>query len=328
MQMVGGGKMHVYPPEDEGPHKHGVEPNWQESVVLVWWDLKQSVGGYLRIGHEPNHNGGEAVIWTNFITPEHVFHRACEVPLKPEDLIEHGFSADQGALRFHFDGRCHWTVREDGIDAALDLEDFHPAVDGYLKDGTSQVGGVGAHHVEVACRVTGTVNIKGQRFDVDGLGIRDRGWGVRDWASVRVHRWTVGVFDRDNSFCALTVLTSNDKLVKFGWVIRGDKVIYADKVDTVAYVAADGCTNRGGRTLMVLSTGERFEVHLEPLAPGLLSNHHTLACSDTLCRVRWGDKIGIGDFESTHNGHDGVRRLAVLDGGIVADGWHPNSLRE
>ena len=69
MQMVGGGKMHVYPPEDEGAHPHGTEPNWQESVVLVWWDLKQSIGGYLRIGHEPNHNGGEAVIWTNFITP-------------------------------------------------------------------------------------------------------------------------------------------------------------------------------------------------------------------------------------------------------------------
>jgi hypothetical protein len=256
-----------------------------------------------------------------------VFHRACEVPLRAEDLIDHGFSADHGALRFHFDGRCHWTVKEDGIDAALTLEDFHPAVDGYLKDGTSQVGGVGAHHVEVACRVTGTVDIKGQRFEVDGLGIRDRGWGVRDWASVRVHRWTVGVFDRDNSFCALTVLTSNDKLVKFGWVIRGDKVIYADKVDTVVHLAADGCTNRGGSTLMVLSTGERFEVHLEPLAPGLLSNHHTLACSDTLCRVRWGEKIGIGDFESTHNAHDGVRRLAVLDGGIVTDGWHRNTLR-
>ena len=69
MQMVGGGKMHVYPPEDEGAHAHGTAPNWQQSVVLVWWDLKQSIGGYLRIGHEPNHNGGEAVIWTNFITP-------------------------------------------------------------------------------------------------------------------------------------------------------------------------------------------------------------------------------------------------------------------
>jgi len=327
MQMVGGGKMHVYPTKDEGAHAHGSEANWQESVVLVWWDLRQSIGGYLRLGHEPNHNGGEAVIWSNVVTPDHIFHRACEVPLRPEDLIDNGFSADGGALRFHHDGDCVWTIKEDGVEGILRLEDFHPAVDGYLKDGQSQVGSIGAHHVEVACRVRGRVTVKGQSYEIDGLGIRDHGWGVRDWDSVRVHRWTVGVFDRDHSFCALSVATHNERLVKFGWVVRGDKIIYADLVDTLVYVGPDGCTNRGGRVLMVLSTGERFEAHFEPLTPGLLSNHHTLACMDTLCRVRWGEKIGIGDFESTHNAHSGAKRLSVLDGGIVADGWYDNPMK-
>ena len=73
MKMVGGGEIKEYPPSDEGPHLPGKGELWQESVVLVWWDLKQSIGGRIRVGHEPNRDGGKSVIWTSVFAPEGIF---------------------------------------------------------------------------------------------------------------------------------------------------------------------------------------------------------------------------------------------------------------
>jgi hypothetical protein len=322
MDTVDGLKMHVYPPRDERPHESGAELNWQESFVLVWWDMAQSIGGFFRLGHEPNQDGGRAVIWSNVFTPEHVFHRACTRPIKPGDKTENGLSSDNGALSYHYDDQCVWILDEPELEVSLRLEDFHPAIDGYRKGGKTQALEVGAQHVEVACRVTGRMKVKGSTYDVDGLGMRDHGWGVRDRSGIRAHRWTVGVFDRDNSFCALTVHTARDAIIKLGWVVRGDKVIFADKVDVVARMECDGCTNRGGQLSMSLTTGERFDVSFDPIAPGVLSNHGDLACMDTLCRVIWSGKTGIGDFETQNNLQAGSRQPQVLDRGIVVDGWH------
>jgi hypothetical protein len=323
MEIIGGGKMHVYPPADETPHQPGAQENWQESVVLTFWDLKNSVGGYFRIGHEHNFNGGQISLWSNVMTPEGVFHRADDVPLRAEDKSKNGFSADNGALRFEYDGQITWTVKEKDLTATLKVEDFHPAIDGYQRGGKSQLGDYAPQHVEVACRVTGTITSKGKTYQVDGLGMRDHGWGVRTWDALLSHRWTVGTFDKDNSFCTVCFHAANDSMAKFGWVVRGDKIIYADKVDVVSYIECDGTSNRGGVTRMTLSTGEMFEAHFEPVTTSLMSWIHGTACMDTLCKVRWGDRIGAGQFESTANMQHGTRHPTVFDGGVGPSGWYP-----
>ena len=66
MEVFGGGAVVVRGPEDEGRHPVEDHPNWQESVVLVWWDLGNQVGGFFRIGHEPNDASGPATsLWSN-----------------------------------------------------------------------------------------------------------------------------------------------------------------------------------------------------------------------------------------------------------------------
>ena len=323
MEMIGGGKMHVYPPGDETPHQAGTQTYWQESVVLTFWDTQNAVGGYFRIGHEPNFNGGQVALWSNVLTPAGVFHRADDLPMAAGDQFAKGFGADRGALRYDYDGHITWTVKEPDVSAVLRVDDFHPAIDGYQRDGKSQLGDFAPQHVEVACRVTGTVTAKGKTYQADGLGMRDHGWGVRTWGDLLSHRWTVGTFDRDNSFCAVCFLAANDKLAKFGWVIRGDKVIFADKVDVVSYIECDGTSNRGGVTRMTLSTGEIFEAHFEAVSTSLMSWIHGIACMDTLCKVRWGDRHGVGQFESTANIQHGTRHPTCFDGGAGPNGWYP-----
>ena len=323
MEMLGGGKMHEYPATDEGPHKPGPQENWQESVVLIWWDANNAVGGYCRIGHEPNRKGGgEVAIWTAVHVPGQSYFRNADVPMKPGDRLKNGFGADNGSSTFQYDGQCVWTVKEPDVDLKLRLEDFHPAIDGYIKDGKAELGGIHTNHVEVACRVTGKLVAKGKTYNIDGFGMRDHGWGPRDWSMCIGHRWSVGAFDRDNSFCAVTMLLSTNEIKRFGWVVRGDKVIYADKIDIIAYMANDCVSNVGGRTLMSLSNGEKFEVFFYPVAPAAPFYHRGVTCVDTLCRMTWGDRIGHGVFETSTNPQQGSHRPAVFDRGIGTNGWH------
>jgi hypothetical protein len=322
MEMVGGGKMHQYPATDECPHTPGPQESWQESFVLLWWDAKNAIGGYCRMGHEPNHNGGEANIWLAVHVPGESYFRNATLPLAPGDRTANSQGADNGAMVYRYDGQCTWTVKEPDLELTLRLDDFHPAIDGYLKDGETKLGAISSNHVEVASRIVGKLVAKGKTYEIDGLSMRDHGWGPRDWSAVWAHRWNVGVFDRDNSFCAVTMHLSSDVIARFGWVVRGDKVIYADKIDITAYMANDGASNVGGKTLMTLSTGERFEVHSEPVAPAALYYHHSISCVDTLSRLRWGDRVGYGVFETSTNPQAGARRPEVLDGGLGVNGWH------
>ncbi len=325
MEAIGGGKMHEYPAADELPHTPGKQPTWQESVVLIWWDPVNAVGGYYRIGQEPNHNGGETNIWATVHTPGESFFRNATLPLTAADKLKNGFGAGQGALTCHYDGQVVWTQKEQDLDVTLRLEDFHPAIDGYIKDGKPGLGDIHSNHVEVAVRVTGTVKAKGRTFNIDGLGMRDHGWGARDWSAVWGHRWSVGAFDRENSFCAVTMLLSSEKIARFGWVVRGDKVIYADKIDTVAYMANDCVSNVGGKTLMTLTTGEKFEVSFDPVAPAGCYYHHAVTCVDTLCRMTWGDKVGYGVYETSTNPQVGQHRPMTFEDGLGHDGWHKTS---
>jgi hypothetical protein len=199
MDMMGGGWMHEYPPADERPHAPGPQPSWQESMVLLWWDAKNAVGGYFRIGHEPNFNGGEAVIWTAIFTPDGAFFRNAELPLTEADKSPGGLAAGGGAASYRYDDHCIWRIQEPGIELTLEVEDFHAAIDGYLRDGARHIAGIQSNHVEVSCRVTGHLAIHGKHFNVDGLAMRDHGWGPRDWKSMLAHRWTVGTFDRERS---------------------------------------------------------------------------------------------------------------------------------
>ena len=80
---------------------------------------------------------------------------------------------------------------------------------------------------------------------------------------------------------------------------------------------------RGGQLRIDLTTGEVIEVGFEALAPSIMSFHHGIACFDTLCRIRSGSLVGIGDFETTANGQQGKRQPGNLARGISQNGWHP-----
>ena len=48
---------------DETVHSIGTQPNWNESRYIDFWDAKQRVGGWFRIGNRPKEGRAEMSAW-------------------------------------------------------------------------------------------------------------------------------------------------------------------------------------------------------------------------------------------------------------------------
>jgi hypothetical protein len=324
MEIEGGGKLALFSAKDELPHEPGDHPNWQESFVIIWYDAEQAIGGFFRLGHEPNYDGGQTQIFSNIFSPQGVYHRSCHIPMKPEHRLPNGFLSGDETLRYEvIDGVITWKLKDDDVDMDIVVDTFVPPYDAHRKEGQDNAESYTGAHVDAGCSVSGTLVVKGKTYQIkDALAFRDHGWGTRDWDSLYSHRWNVGVFDQDNSFVALTLLNSNYDLVKFGWVIRGSRIIFAEDVKSRAIIGEDGGTNYGGTLTMTLTTGEVFDVTFEPEYPAIASWVHHTICYDTLSKVTWGNKTGFGIFESTLNNQGGTRRPEKYDGSFGPDGWY------
>lgn len=326
MHFVDGTPVHVFSPADEKPHTPGPQENWQESYVLYWYDMKQRIGGNFRLGREPNHQGGRSQFNIVVVSPEGIYRRVSNLPLRPKDVFESGFGNGDDSLRYEFDGeKIRWTLQDDDVEAQLAVEITVPPIDCHRKAGINTAATILSAHVDAACHVTGTMVIKGKTYQIDAFGVRDHAWGTRDLSALRSYRWLIADFGKDHSFVAMTFLSADEKLARLGWVIRGNTVILAEQVGIRTVVGEDGSTNLGGTVRMHLSTGEVFEAKFEPLYPTLaldLTFLHPTLYHDAYCRVTWGDKVGFGIFESANNIRGGTVLPKVFHGCVGTNGWH------
>ena len=324
MEVIGGGSVVVRNALDEGSHPASKDEWWQESVTLIWWDLERYVGGFHRIGHEPNTRDGARVYLTNSLfTKDHVYRRSEFIPLQPGDCFANGFAggkAGEGHCRFEFvDGKARWTLND--ADVAMDLvaTDYHTPIDIWPKSG--ELGkDVAPEHMEVASGVSGKVTVKGREYAINGVAFRDHGWGIRHWEKIMVYRWVVGVFDASLSVFAMTFLSPDGTLSKFGLVLKDGKLYSARDVDITTYIEADGFTHRGGRVRVTLGSGEVMDMECEILQKGTVNSHHGNTWLDTFCKMTWGDKVGVCDFEIANRPFQGTTAPVLLQKAIAENG--------
>lgn len=308
----------------------GGERLWQDSAWLHWWDLAGKVGGVHRIGHEYNIEGGPKVaLWVNLVTPKGAYKRVVYQPLREADKLPKGWGGGDDTCRFEYiDGLHVWTIddREAGISAELRFKDFHESFRGFPSGGRT-FEDVTAHHLDVGGSVTGTINMKGSAFRVDGMGVRDHGWGHRDLGTMRSHRYVAGVFGPDLVLNAWAIHHAvSGGIEAFGWAVKGETVVFAKDVDIVAYTEIDSTSTRGGHAAFTLADGEVMEMELTAVAPGLMNYFHNMPNLNTLCRATLNGREGSGMLESSMNYHQGQRAPDKLQRGLVANGFYPAPL--
>ncbi|UZW56388.1 hypothetical protein NUH86_06325 [Sphingobium sp. JS3065] len=318
-----GTRVPTFPALDEGTHAAAPDSHWQESFLLLWGDLKNDCGGLLRIGHSPNLNGGEMTVWAHAYTPNWIYTSDRDYPKEEQDWGPSGQSAG-GVGSYEFDGaETVWRYDEEDISFTFRTESFHSPVSLWR----SQEGNLAYPHSEAACRVTGELTLRGEKHVIDGVGLRDHSWGVRDWTKGKVHRWFNAVFGPDLSMCLLTMHSRGEPIRRLGYVIRDGVVHYSTDVDILVYMEPDGSTHRGGAGRIKLEDGEVLEFTAEPITKGMYVSRHGRYLFESLCRVSHQGREGVGDFEITENCHVGAEEPTDLVNGLIQNGIHPRHER-
>jgi hypothetical protein len=239
----------VIEPRDDHPHPPGAEPAWSESTYFNFHDPSSGLAGFSRIGFRPNEGTADATLFL-FLPGS-----GAVAVLEKQDRRDLPEEARVGGIA-HLRGdelkRWRVTCLEKGLGVAyagaIGISKHAPSVGAVVSvkadldfaavmppfgtsgrtrrsaDAEASAAAVAAGHFEQACRVRGSVTVGDAAFDVDGLGLRDRSWGPRDWSAPWGWRWFSIPFSSEFAIGVHSVIFPGRE-VQAGWVWRDGRTI-------------------------------------------------------------------------------------------------------
>jgi len=206
---------------DEGTHAIGGESNWNESRYIDFWDARQRVGGWFRMGNRPNEGHAEmsacvdlpdgrtafmfkrVKISGNTLTAGdlsweiHQPWRANRVRYQGEiALLEDPWLLIDPKKAFGVAPRTMASIdlvgRSSGLDTVMGSDQDH--IDRIFLPGQA------AFHYQHLCHTIGTVRIGDEQWTVSGGGGKDHSWGPRNWHAKIYLRWLIAAVDDNNGF--------------------------------------------------------------------------------------------------------------------------------
>jgi hypothetical protein len=237
----------VIEPRDDHPHAIGAEPAWSESTYFNFQDPSSGLAGFTRIGQRPNEGiadgnlflflpGGGAVAVLERQEQKDVSEvaRVGGVSHEPSKELESWRvrCSSKGLGVAHasqLDVAAEGPRSVTAVEASLDFSTCMPpfGTSGRKQrtaEAATAAAAIAAGHFEQACRVRGSVAVGDLTFDVDGLGVRDRSWGPRDWTVPWGWRWFSMPFSEDFAIGVHSVMFPGRE-VQAGWVWRDGRTI-------------------------------------------------------------------------------------------------------
>jgi hypothetical protein len=205
-------------PEDDYLHELGPEPNFNESAYYNFFDRRQKLGGWFRIGNRANEGNAERTVCLYLPDGRVLFSFG-----RPK--IANNDAFDAAGLRFEVEEptqRHRTTFAGTLVELAepRDMADPKAAFEGNPKKKVSfdlvheAVGPLygsksekkadedheqsfARAHFEQHMHVTGSLSIEDERFAIDGFGLRDHSWGPRYWQAIHSYEWLTLNFGPD-----------------------------------------------------------------------------------------------------------------------------------
>ncbi|MGH7288087.1 MAG: DUF7064 domain-containing protein [Myxococcota bacterium] len=205
-------------PEDDYLHELGPEPNFNESAYYNFFDKQQQLGGWFRIGNRANEGSAERTVCLylsdgrvlfSFGRPKIANNDAFDAAglrfevIEPAqrhrttfegsvtELAEPRAMADPKAA---FEGNPRKQIRFDLLHEAVGPLYGHKAEKPANEDAEQSFARA---HFEQHMRVTGSLEIDGERLAIDGFGLRDHSWGPRYWQAIHSYEWLTLNFGAD-----------------------------------------------------------------------------------------------------------------------------------
>lgn len=284
--------------KDEYRHKPSPDENWQESVVLVWYDSQNMMGGMNRIGLEPNKK--KSNFWSFVTQGKRIIHKNINLDLP----IPEGMDWDNitiGILtRKTLDPlkKFQFLIDDQDIKADLTFEAFHPVFD-YRENPQTGLGiDIAANHFEGSGEVTGSVIYQGKTYNITGIGHRDHSWGLRYWDKIDNHRWICGIFGKDFAFNAISIcMVNQERIFHGGFVFDGKKNTGVVDAEILVELEDNGRIQRGVRMTVKDVEGRIFEVSGEVVSAVCPVPHGPYMPNESLSKFKMGNRIGYGIIE-------------------------------
>jgi len=186
-------------------HPAGDVPAWSESYYFNFVDPKTKLGMFTRMGFRPGDGWADALhaIYLPGSRVAFTYGRR-DIGL---DLAAYNNDLTAGDLTITLsESHKRWRLNYDGpaqdiADAAVLLQRKKLRPEGWFNPATmkmdldfecitqphftfSDQANAGAFgHFEQSGKVTGEIQIDGERWQVEGYGVRDKSWGPRDWGA-------------------------------------------------------------------------------------------------------------------------------------------------
>ncbi len=276
-------------PEDDGMHELGPEENFNESAYYNFFDAKRQLGGFVRLGNRANEGQAEMTVCL-FLPPEDGGEGAGRVLFAfARPKIANNDAFDAGGLRFDVlepTERHRTTYRGRAIDLVdpnlladparafresprreieLDLE--HTAVGPlYGKKNDREESQRSADqqfakaHFEQHMAVRGQLEIEGNRFEIDGFGLRDHSWGPRYWQAIQSYEWLTMNFGPDLGLAVSRIQTDGSSGKRGGVIIRGQTLQRIVDAEVEAEYASNGLYHKSVTTHLTTDDGERHTI--------------------------------------------------------------------
>jgi len=213
-------------------HSKGNHIEWNESYYFSFYDKKNDICAFMRIGLKPNKFLKN--IFCFFMMPDGSY-----VGLKEDDKYEDDLLIAKNLKFNKIEPEKKWNLVYDGklmnfadrhfVDASFDINfeslneifDYRDCVSG-IKEKISQ--SVASEHLEQFGKATGKLNIGGNIYSIEGLGERDHSWGTRDWNAPKMWIWLTCQFSEDLAL-NVTQLTVSEGVVDAGFIhINGENI--------------------------------------------------------------------------------------------------------
>jgi hypothetical protein len=168
-------------------------------------------------------------------------------------------------------------------------------------------------HFEQAMRVTGDLVLRGERWPVDCVAIRDRSWGeLRPEAHNRLppYTWVTGAFGDDFAFNVgahddparnppwLTDYhVEAERVVKDGWVWREGRVLRLKHASMISERDPEMLYPTSHEVDMTDTEGTRYRLTGSIVASAPLSAFPNVVCQFALARWQMADRVGWGESQ-------------------------------
>ncbi|AMK13560.1 hypothetical protein AUP07_0506 [methanogenic archaeon mixed culture ISO4-G1] len=249
------------------------ELDWNESYYFNFFDPKEGVTAFMRIGNKPNRD--EKSVFLFVMTKKGIFGLRNAVPCDDKKTECSGlkFTEEKGVWHIAYSGPLFDVSKEPAPTmSSLDIVwtpvnpvmDYHDCVDA---KGAAMSAQTASEHFEQFGIAKGKIVIGDMTFDVDATGERDKSEGVRDWGSPKMWLWLNSVYGTDRGFNA-TKLSTQMGDVDAGFV--GDKDSNDPVVKIDIEIGYDGSIPKCYRMTMKGKSGKDYSVTAKILQHAIL----------------------------------------------------------